>query len=106
MTCVDPLLHAFPSFDITLSSGEIFQARFEPLQRTFRQAVCQVKGHVLRRFGTFEVREISTTSPFLPAKSDLPICLFPPANREIGAPGIPAYVDHEAPREVAPISDG
>jgi hypothetical protein len=70
-----------------------------------RQAVRQMKSHMLGRLGTFKVREISTVVPCRPGNASLPIGVFAPANREIGVPRVAPRVVHERPRAGTIMSD-
>src|ERR1700704_3438671 len=104
MPRIDPRVHPLATFDIPLLGGESFQLGFESLQYGLWQAVRQMKGHMLRRLGTFKVWQISTAVPhrpgnsgsaiLLPGNANLPIGVSLPANREIGVPGIVLRVAH------------
>src|ERR1019366_5821179 len=101
MTSVDPRVHPLAAFDIPLLGGESLQFGFESQQYRLRQTVRQMKGHMLRRLGTFKVRQISTAVPYRPGNSGkwpgsaiLPNGVFLPANREIAVPGIVLRLAH------------
>ena len=86
MTSVDPRVHPLTAFDIPLVSGDSLQFGFQSQQYRLRQAVRQMKGHMLRHLGTFKVRQISTAVP--PGNAILLNGVFQTANLEIGVPGL------------------
>jgi hypothetical protein len=88
MTRVDPRLHPLAAFDIPFPGRQSLQLGFELQQYRLREAVRQMKCDVLRRLRTFKVRQIAAAVPYRPGNANLPIGGFPPANREIGVPGV------------------
>ena len=104
MTSVDPRVHPLAAFDIPLFGWESLQFGFQSQQYRLRQAVRQMKGHMLRHLGTFKVRQISTavhTVPELRERHSHEVTWNAillngslPANREIGVPGIVLRVVH------------
>ena len=100
MTGVDPRVHPLAALDIPLIGGESVQIGFQSQQYLLRQAVCQMKGHMLRRLSIFKVRQISTAVPpgsalrRTPGRANLLIGRLAAANREIGVPGTVLRVAH------------
>ena len=104
MTRVDPRIHPPAAFGIPFLGRESFQLCVESLQYALRQAVCQMKCHVLRRLGTFKVRQVPAVVPYQPGNANLPIGVLSLANREIGVPRIALKVGQWIPREATIFS--
>ncbi len=85
---INPTLHAFSPFHIPFLSGKFLQLRLQSSQHAFRQAVRQMKRHVLNLLRALKVRQIAPTVPSgsIPGSAILLNGAFTPANREIGVP--------------------
>ncbi len=91
---VDPRVHPLAAFDIPLLGGKSLQFGFPSQQDGLREAVREMKGHMLRYVGTFKVRKVSTAVPRCPGNAILMNGVLVAANREIGVPGIVLTVVH------------
>ena len=104
MPRVDPSLHAFAAFGVSLLGGKNLQVGFQSQEDLLRKTVGEMKGDMLRCFGAFKVRQISAAVPCGPPGSAILLNSvlvgayflsgIQPANREIGVPGIVPKVDH------------
>src|SRR5579863_8859404 len=88
MARVNPFLEPFAVFHIAPGERERVQFGFQAQERGFREAIGEVKGHMLRRFLTLDVRKIAAAVPpgSVPGSAILLNGVWTAANREIGVP--------------------
>lgn len=86
MTSVHPRVQPLAAFGIPLRGGESLQFSFQSSQDRLRQAVSQMKRHMLHHLGTLKVRQIS---PAMPHPGGVPGEVPGSANLLIGGLALP-----------------